>query len=341
MAEQFYTILTNTGKAKISNSILTGTKVNLTTLKVGDSNGAYYNPSETQTNLVHTVYQCNVTSVQVDTNNPNWITIISVIPSDQGGFFIREAGVFDDGGNLIAVGKYPETYKPQASDGSVKELYIKMTLEVSNATSVELKIDPTVILATKNDVNILTNTVNSIKSEVETARGGEANLDARLDKFNASLSEKANQSDLLAIENTPRAQYTRSATLNIATGAWVTIPWESKITDTNYFVSQTDNTKIIAKKSGFYLINLAVSFNNAAIDGFRNLLIIKNGVDSIAYDSRTAINVSTRCNLSTMVYLNTNEYIECRCLQSSSATLILEAGYGFPKISIVRLGAYV
>ena len=53
MAEQFYTILTNTGKAKIANSVTLGTKVNLTTLKVGDSNGAYYNPSESQTDLVH------------------------------------------------------------------------------------------------------------------------------------------------------------------------------------------------------------------------------------------------------------------------------------------------
>ena len=66
MAEQFYTILTNVGKAKIANALPTGTKVNLTKMKIGDSNGTYYNPSESQTELVHKVYECNVTSVEVD-----------------------------------------------------------------------------------------------------------------------------------------------------------------------------------------------------------------------------------------------------------------------------------
>lgn len=166
MSEQFYTILTNAGKAKIANAIPTGTIVNLTTLKVGDSNGAYYNPSESQTSLVHSVYTCNVTSVDVDEANPNWITITSLIPSDVGGFMIREAGVYDSAGALIAIGKYPETYKPVAADGSTKELYIKMTLEITNASSVELKIDPTVIIATKKDINVLTNSIASINSQL-------------------------------------------------------------------------------------------------------------------------------------------------------------------------------
>ncbi|MBA9009547.1 phage tail protein [Clostridium saccharobutylicum] len=166
MAEQFYTILTNSGKAKIANSVTLGTKVNLTTLKVGDSNGTYYNPSESQTDLVHSVYSCNVTSVAVDETNSNWINVICAIPSDVGDFYIREAGVFDDTGALIAIGKYPETYKPTATDGSTKELYIKMTLEVTNTNSVELKIDPTVILATKNDINILANSIASISTQL-------------------------------------------------------------------------------------------------------------------------------------------------------------------------------
>lgn len=172
MAEQFYTILTNIGKAKIANSLPTGQKVNLTKMKIGDSNGTYYNPSENQTELVHKVYECNVTSVDVDENNPSWITITSVVPSDIGGFSIREVGIFDDTNSLIAIGKYPETYKPIASDGSTKELYIKMTLEVTNASSVELKIDPTVILATKKDIS---------------------NLDAKIEQNNSQLNDTANK----------------------------------------------------------------------------------------------------------------------------------------------------
>lgn len=176
MAEQFYTILTNIGKAKIANSLPTGQKLNLVKMKIGDSNGNYYNPSENQTDLVHKIYECNITNVEVDAVNPQWITITAAIPSDVGGFSIREVGVFDDTNSLIAVGKYPETYKPVAADGSTKELYIKMTLEVTNAASVALKIDPTVILATKKDV---------------------ANIDTKIEQVNTQLSDR--MKDVLSI----------------------------------------------------------------------------------------------------------------------------------------------
>ncbi|NOW85913.1 hypothetical protein B0H39_003794 [Clostridium beijerinckii] len=166
MAEQFYTIPTAIGKAKIANSIALGAKVNLKTMKIGDSNGIYYNPSESQTDLVHTVYSCEINSIEIDESNSNWINVVCAIPADVGDFFIREVGIFDDNNDLIAIGKYPETYKPLASNGSTKELYIKMTFEVTNVSSVTLKIDPTVILATKNDINILTNSISSINAQM-------------------------------------------------------------------------------------------------------------------------------------------------------------------------------
>lgn len=167
MAEQFYTILTNVGKAKIANALPTGQKVNFKKMKVGDSNGTYYNPSEEQNDLINKVYECDITSVEVDENNPNWVTITSAIPSDVGGFSIREVGVFDDTNSLIAIGKYPETYKPTSIDGSTKELYIKMTLEVTNAASVDLKIDPTVILATKKDIAKIDIKIDDINSKLD------------------------------------------------------------------------------------------------------------------------------------------------------------------------------
>ncbi|EHI98053.1 putative tail fiber-related protein [Clostridium sp. DL-VIII] len=166
MAEQFYTIPTAIGKAKIANSIALGTKINLTTMKIGDSNGSYYNPNESQTDLVHSVYSCNINSVAVDEDNANWINIICALPSDVGDFYIREVGAFDDTGALISIGKYPETYKPIATNGSTKEIYIKMTLEVTSTSSIELKIDPTVVLATKKDIDILTNSINSITTHL-------------------------------------------------------------------------------------------------------------------------------------------------------------------------------
>lgn len=153
MAEQFYTILTAIGKAKIANSAALGEKVELTHLALGDGGGSYYNPTEDQTSLRNEVWRGAIGTVAVDEENPTWITIQTVVPSQHGDFMIREAGVFDNEGDLIAVGKYPETYKPVAADGSIKDLVIRMILEVSNTASVVLKVDPTVILATQQQVN--------------------------------------------------------------------------------------------------------------------------------------------------------------------------------------------
>ena len=153
MAEQFYTILTTVGKAKIANAAALGEKVELTELALGDGGGSYYNPTEDQTALRNEVWRGAIGTVAVDEENPTWITIQTVVPSQHGGFMIREAGVFDNEGDLIAVGKYPETYKPAAADGSIKDLVVRMILEVSNTASVVLKVDPTVILATQQQVD--------------------------------------------------------------------------------------------------------------------------------------------------------------------------------------------
>lgn len=168
MAENFYTILTKVGQAKIANATALGTKVNFTTLKAGDSNGSYYNPTETQQNLVHTVWQGNINSIRVDAENPSWLIIEVVIPPNAGGFTIREVGIFDDEGYMLAVGKYPETYKPQAADGSTKDITIRTILEVSNSASVTLKIDPTTTLATQKDIQELRNQINNINVPVKS-----------------------------------------------------------------------------------------------------------------------------------------------------------------------------
>jgi len=159
------------GKAKIANATALGTKVNFTTLKVGDSNGTYYNPTEAQQNLVHTVWQGNINSIKVDEENPNWLIIEIVIPSSEGGFVVREVGIFDDEGDLLAIGKYPETYKPQVADGSTKDITIRMILEVSNSATVTLKVDPTVTLATQEDIQVLRNQINTNTTSINNLAG--------------------------------------------------------------------------------------------------------------------------------------------------------------------------
>lgn len=166
MAAQFYTILTEIGKAKIANSGVMGTKVNFTKLKIGDGNGSYYNPTEKQTDLVNTKWEGNITHVGTDEKNPNWIVIEVMIPANVGGFTIREYGAFDDEGNMLAISKCAETYKPTADDGSTKELLIKMILAVSNTENITLKIDPTIIFAKKSEIEEVKNVVNDITDKL-------------------------------------------------------------------------------------------------------------------------------------------------------------------------------
>ena len=145
----FYTLLTNIGKAKLANAQIMGQTVDLVEMALGDGNGSYYEPQESQTALINEVWRGNLNQITGDPNNPDWIIIDAVVPTNQGGFTIREVGIFDDEGDMIAVGKYPETYKPALSEGVGKDLYVRMILKISNVSTVTLKIDPTVVLASR------------------------------------------------------------------------------------------------------------------------------------------------------------------------------------------------
>ncbi|NFN81205.1 phage tail protein [Clostridium botulinum] len=166
MAEKFYSILTNIGKAKVANSIGLGTKINFAKMKVGDGGGSYYEPTESQTDLKYTVWEGNINHVTVDEKNPNWIHIEVMIPSTVGGFTIREYGAFDDENNLIGICKCAETYKPVIADGSTKELLLDLILCVVNTDTVELKIDPTIIFAKKGEVEQLRTDITAQLKEI-------------------------------------------------------------------------------------------------------------------------------------------------------------------------------
>lgn len=150
MANEFFTILTATGRNKLAAATATGTALTLTQMAVGDGdNGAYYSPAEAQTTLKHEVWRGAINHLAVDANNPNWIVAELVIPDNVGGFYIREVGLFDSTGAMIAVGKFPESYKPTLAAGSNKQLYVRMILDVSNTSAVTLLVDPSVVLATR------------------------------------------------------------------------------------------------------------------------------------------------------------------------------------------------
>jgi hypothetical protein len=145
----FQTILTNVGLAQVSNAIALEQTISLTEMAVGDGSGSPTTPDQEQTELVNEVYRASLNSLDVDEDNPAYVIAEMIVPAAEGGFTVREVGIFDDDDNLIAVANFPETYKPAALEGSTRDLIIRIYLEVVNPDVVELKIDPSLVLASR------------------------------------------------------------------------------------------------------------------------------------------------------------------------------------------------
>lgn len=152
MSQKYYTILTEKGAALLANATALGVPLKLSQMAVGDGNGTMPNPIASQTKLVNEVRRAAINTISIDENNPNQIIAEQVIPEDEGGWFIHEIGLFDDKDNLIAVGNCPATYKPKLSEGSGRTQVIRMIIIVDNVDSVAIKIDPSVVLATREYV---------------------------------------------------------------------------------------------------------------------------------------------------------------------------------------------
>ncbi len=151
---KYYAILTNQGAARLANATMLGSKLNLTQMAVGDANGVLPTPDPAQTKLINQKRIAPLNLLSVDPNNQSQIIAEQIIPENEGGFWIREIGLYDDEGVLIAVAKNcPETYKPQLQEGSGRTQTIRMILVVTNTEAITLKIDPSVVLATRKYVD--------------------------------------------------------------------------------------------------------------------------------------------------------------------------------------------
>ncbi|EKA5847747.1 phage tail protein, partial [Escherichia coli] len=153
MTVKYYAILTNQGAARLANATMLGSKLNLTQMAVGDANGVLPTPDPAQTKLINQKRIAPLNLLSVDTNNQSQIIAEQIIPENEGGFWIREIGLYDDEGVLIAVANCPETYKPQLQEGSGRTQTIRMILVVTNTEAITLKIDPSVVLATRKYVD--------------------------------------------------------------------------------------------------------------------------------------------------------------------------------------------
>ncbi|EAB5246825.1 phage tail protein [Campylobacter jejuni] len=170
---EYYTILTKIGIAKFIAARASGNGINLKSFKLSSK---VILPSEEMQSLEKIVYEANISSKSVDESNPNYVNLMCHVPSDIGGFEVNAVGIYDEAGDLLAVGNVPRTYKPILKEGSAKELMIKIVMELTNAEEVILKLDPSVIMASRDYVD-------AIKIELELR------IEALMQKYDAEFKK--------------------------------------------------------------------------------------------------------------------------------------------------------
>ena len=153
MSTKFYTLLTDIGAAKLASAAALGVPLKITHMAVGDGGGTLPTPDAKQTVLVNEKRRAALNMLYIDPQNSSQIIAEQVIPENEGGWWIREVGLFDESGALIAVGNCPESYKPQLAEGSGRTQTVRMVLITSSTDNITLKIDPAVVLATRHYVD--------------------------------------------------------------------------------------------------------------------------------------------------------------------------------------------
>ncbi|HCB3324474.1 TPA: phage tail protein [Escherichia coli] len=171
---KFKTVITDTGAKKLAQAAAPdGKLVRLTHMAVGDGGGTLPTPDSKQTRLVHEVWRHTVNRVILDATHQNRIIAELVIPPETGGFWIREIGVFDEHGDLIAVGNTAESYKPAVAEGSGRAQTFRTILTVSSTATVALTVDNTMVMATVDYVD------DKLKEHEQSRRHPDASLTAK------------------------------------------------------------------------------------------------------------------------------------------------------------------
>ncbi|EKM5411317.1 tail fiber protein [Escherichia coli] len=174
MSTKFRTVITTAGAAKLAAATAPGgRKVNITTMAVGDGGGKLPVPDAGQTGLIHEVWRHTLNKISQDKRNSNYIIAELVIPPEVGGFWMRELGLYDDAGTLIAVANMAESYKPALAEGSGRSQTCRMVIIVSSVASVELTIDTTTVMATQDYVD------DKIAEHEQSRRHPDASLTAK------------------------------------------------------------------------------------------------------------------------------------------------------------------
>lgn len=158
MTQTYFAILTKVGEAKMANAIALKVPMEISRMAVGDGNGNLPIPDRLQDKLIRENHRADLNSLTPDPANTSQIIAEMVIPETVGGWWLREMGLYDPAGDLVAVSNCPPSYKPQMAEGSGRTQVLRMVLIVSSTAAVQLKIDPSVVLATRGyvDAEIIT-----------------------------------------------------------------------------------------------------------------------------------------------------------------------------------------
>ncbi|EAW4242045.1 phage tail protein [Salmonella enterica subsp. enterica serovar Montevideo] len=238
---KFKTIITDYGKQRLIAAMSPGgTKLTLTQMAVGDGGGNPTNPDTTSTALVNEVWRAAVNSVTVDKKHPNIIIVELLIPAEVGGFWVREAGIYDEFNKLVAICSLPASEKPLLEQGSGRAQTVRMTLIVSDTSIVNITIDSTTIMATNEYVDNsleeheksrnhpdatltdkgFTKLYSGVASIDETMAATPKAVKIAMDNASARLAKERNLADLTNIPLARQSlQLGNSATLNVGTTA--------------------------------------------------------------------------------------------------------------------------
>ncbi|EEF2417071.1 phage tail protein [Salmonella enterica] len=238
---KFKTIITDYGKQRLIAAMSPGgTKLTLTQMAVGDGGGNPTNPDTTSTALVNEVWRAAVNSVTVDKTHSNIIIVELLIPAEVGGFWIREAGIYDEFNKLVAVCSLPASEKPLLEQGSGRAQTVRMTLVISDMSTINITIDSTTIMATNEYVDNsleeheksrnhpdatltdkgFTKLYSGVASIDETMAATPKAVKIAMDNASARLAKERNLADLTNIPLARQSlQLGNSATLNVGTTA--------------------------------------------------------------------------------------------------------------------------
>lgn len=191
MSTTYKTVITDKGAERITAALLPdGEKLRITHFAVGDGNGSTPTPDVSQTALVHEVYRGEVSNIHIDVDDTTRIVVEGIIPAGQGGFWVREIGLYDDQGELVVVGNAPEGYKPLPSEGAGRVLNCQVFVVVSNTDAIELKVVSDAFLpdatTEKRGLTILSNETNSDdETKAATSKAVKAVMDVAKGKYTA------------------------------------------------------------------------------------------------------------------------------------------------------------